>query len=674
MVPVSGPVGPSLGELPFDLSAEEMRGRAERILRHASDGLDQLLGSATTPTVEGFLAPLDRLLVAVRDVADHGGLVFAVHPDEAHRTAGRGISEAAERFFNALRVNDRLYRALERLALPPGDAETRFAVERMRREMRRAGVELEPAARARLLALSNEIDELSNAFQENIARSARSITVAGPAELAGLPEDYRRTHPPGPDGRVRITTKYPDLFPVMAHGDRADVRRRLLAEFMNLAYPENEPVLARLLETRYAFARALGYPNYAAYAIENKMLETPAAVRALIERVATLLRPPAARELERFLARKRRDDPGAVRLENWDSSFLAEGYYDTKVRAEEFGVDSARLREYLPYVAVRDGLFRLCEEMFGLTFRRVDGGALWHPTVEAYDVRHRGEPLGRCYLDLVPRDGKFSHAACFPVRLGFAGQRLPQAALVCNFLHPSTPVDQARMEHPQVVTFFHEFGHLLHALFSGRVHWLYQSMGFLEWDFIEAPSQLFEEWARDPATLARFARNPETGAPIPAAILERLRAAEALGRASRWLRQLGLSAASLDLYDRDPAAIDPSAALRESYGRYALIPLDATYHPADGFGHLAGYSAFYYTYVWSLVIARDLLGPFLEKGTLTDPALAERYAREILAPGGSRPAADLARAYLGRDIGFESFERWIAEGIAATVGGKGASP
>jgi thimet oligopeptidase len=223
------------------------------------------------------------------------------------------------------------------------------------------------------------------------------------------------------------------------------------------------------------------------------------------------------------------------------------------------------------------------------------------------------------------------------------------------------------MQYGDVVVFFHEFGHLLHALLSGHGRWLYNSMSFIEWDFVEAPSQLFEEWARDPATLARFAVNPDTGLAIPPEILAKLAGAESLGRASGWLRQVALSGTSLEFYDRDPTGMDTTSAYIEIFNRYCPVPLTDDYHPQTGWTHLTGYSAFYYTYVWSLVIARDLLRPFLEKGTLTDRAVAQRYASEILAPGSSRPAATLVEAYLGRAFDFTAFEEWIRSAAPPTT-------
>ena len=649
-----------LGGLPFDLGAEELRHRANDRLAHAQSALDELVARTGPRTISSFLDPLNRLLSDVRDVSSHGSLVFAVHTDPATRTAGREVSEEADQFVHAFRLNGDAYAALRSLDLTAEDDETRFAVEKMRREMRRSGVEKDATTRARLLELNREIDRVADEYSENIANLERGIDLDSSAELAGLPTDYRETHRPGPSGKIRVSTRYPDFLPVMAYADSSDVRRRLLFEFMNRAYPENVPVLARLLGLRDEYARRLGYPNYAAFAIEDKMVATPDAVRVFLGRVAGRLTGPAHDHLARLLARKRRDDPSARALEPWEHSFFGMGYLDQRIRREEFGVDLKRLRNYLPYGRVRDGLFALCGTLLGIRFRRVAAEA-WHPTVEVYDATLRGRPLGRVYLDLVPRDGKFTHAACFTIRTGLEGVQLPHAALICNFVDPSTPAERCRLEYGEVVTFFHEFGHLLHTLLSGHGRWLYNSASNLEWDFIEAPSQLFEEWARDPDTLSRFARNPDTNEVVPTDLLRRLTASASFGRPCFWLRQVALADVALDLYSRDPTGRDLAAAARDTYAHYMGPELRPEYHLEASFGHLTGYSAYYYTYAWSVVIARDLLRPFFDRGSLTDRDIAERYAREILAPGSARPASELVRRYLGREFGFEAFETWVAE-------------
>ena len=663
MTASSGARTATLGPLTFTLSAEELRRVGSATLHDATERLARLTERSTVPTVQNFLEPLDDLLLHARTASSHGSLLFSVHPDEAVRQAGREVSEAADRFFNEFRLNRAVYDLLGRIDLASADPVTRHAVEKMRREMRRAGVERPEGERTRIGELTSQVDRTSNEFAGNIQVGERSIEVDGPGALAGLPPDFLGAHPPNAEGRIRLTTKYPDVFPVLSYCDSAEVRRRLLHEFVNVAYPQNLEVLGRLLAERHELAALLGYPDYATYATEDKMLERPAAVAELLARLTRLLTEPTRADLARVLERKRRDHPDADHLNSWDTSFWSDGYYDTKIRQEEYGVDARALRAYLPYPAVRDGLFHLCAELFDLHFTRRPADDLWHPGVEMYDVTRGGTPIGRCYLDLAPRPGKFNHAAQFEVRCGTRRTGLPQAALVCNFLNPSTPPDEARMEYRDVVTFFHEFGHLLHALLSGHGPWLYTTMNFLEWDFVEAPSQLFEEWARDPATLARFARDPDTGRPIPTELLDRLKAAESMGRANRQLRQVTLSAISLDLYRRDPNGLDTSEVFREVWdGRYPL-PMDRSYHPQAAWGHLTGYSACYYTYVWSGVLARDLLTPFRASGSLTDPVTARRYAAEILAPGSSEKAADLVRRFLGREFSYAAYEEWALAGV-----------
>ncbi len=654
MTPARDPAVEELERLTWVLDAPSLRTVGGTCLRACEDRLVALLTRSEPPTVSGFLEPLDRILLEVRDVGNHGDLVFNVHPDPAVRDAGRELSEAAERFYTTFRLNARAYERLAALDLASVDLVTRRTVEKMRQEMRRSGVEQGPESRARLQELADAITFVGNRFTANIANGTRHLEVTDPAELAGLPVDFVAAHPPGPGGRIRLTTQYPDYEPVMAYGDRADLRRRLLVEFANRGFPENLAALSELLGKRYEFARRLGYPDYSALVLEDKMTKRPETVRAFLEHVTEVLRPGTELEMDRLLARKRRDRPEEPRLDLWD-----EGYYRNKIKNEEYGVDARTLRRYLPYGPVRDGLFALCSELFDLAIRPAEAGGLWHASVEAYDVAHQGTPIGRFYLDMVPRDGKFSHAACFGVRTGREGLQGPEAALVCNFVDAGVPKETARMEYRNVVTFFHEFGHLLHAMFSGRMPWTYAHQ--LEMDFVEAPSLLFEEWARDPATLGRFARDPDTGAKIPAEILRRLEASEAFGRASFWMRQVALSAIAFDYYNRDPAGLDTTRLYEERWRAHRGHPYPAGTHPEASWGHLVGYSACYYTYVWSLTIARDLLSPFRAKGSLTDPVLAQRYAREILAAGGRRPAAESVEAFLGRPSNLEAFGAWVRE-------------
>jgi thimet oligopeptidase len=255
-----------------------------------------------------------------------------------------------------------------------------------------------------------------------------------------------------------------------------------------------------------------------------------------------------------------------------------------------------------------------------------------------------------------PRTDKYKHAAMFDLVSGLQGGRLPEACLVCNMPRPAGD-DPGLLEPSDVVTLFHEFGHLLHHLLAGRQRWLAVSGIATEWDFVEVPSQFFEEWARDVRVLQSFARHVRTGAVIPAELVERMRAAQEYGKGVQTRVQMFYAALALELFGSQPPQ-DTGAVVRRLRPRYVPFPHEEGTSFEASFGHLEGYSALYYTYMWSLVLAKDLLGPF--GGDLLDAQVAHRYRRCVLEPGGSKDAAELVADFLGRPYSFEAFERWLA--------------
>jgi thimet oligopeptidase len=278
-----------------------------------------------------------------------------------------------------------------------------------------------------------------------------------------------------------------------------------------------------------------------------------------------------------------------------------------------------------------------------------------------YDVYQSGAKLGRIYLDLHPRENKYKHAAQFTLRAGVTGKQLPEGVLVCNFPDPGSSKGPALMDHDEVVTMFHEFGHLMHHILGGRQRWIYFSGVATEQDFVEAPSQMLEEWAWDPTTLALFAHHVESHATIPAELVKRMRAASEFGKGTQARHQMFYAAMSLRYHEADPAHLDLLATLGELQKRYSMFAYVDGTHLYDSFGHLNGYSAVYYTYMWSLVIAKDLLSEFQRHGLL-DEATAHRYRDAVLVPGGSKDAADLVKDFLGRPYSFDAYQRWLDQG------------
>jgi thimet oligopeptidase len=628
------------------------RCRAElSALRAKLEGV--LLGSRDTA---GTLVPLDDLNWALGRIWNLVGFLRCVHPDVATRAAAEEGEQEIARFANEVALNRDLFEAVGACDVSGLDHVGRRMVSHVLRDFRRAGVDRDAATRERVRALREDLVAIGQDFMRNIQTDVRSILLDGPEDLAGLPQDYIDRHPPGPDGRIRITTEYPDYNPFMAYARSAARRQELYKEFRRRAYPANLQVLDRLLAKRHELAGLLGYPSWAAYISEDKMIQRPAAIAAFIERVSAVAGQRAEEEYDVLLAEKRRRDPGAEEVADWEKA-----YHEELVRTDRFRVDSKEVRAYFTYGRVKAGILSLAEDLFGIRFRPGEAATAWHPDVEVLDVVEDGKPVGRIYLDMHPRPGKFQHAAMFPLVAGVRGKALPEAALVCNFPDPREGNGAALLEHDDVVTFFHEFGHLLHHLFAGNVEWGRFSGTATEWDFVEVPSQLFEEWAWDHEALGRFAVHHRTGETIPRDLVGRMRKARNFGRAL-WVRhQMFYAAVSLRCYAADPAGLDTSWLIADLQNRYSLFRfVDGTYFQAS-FGHLDDYSALYYTYMWSLVIEKDIFEAFLEEGVMSRNTAA-RYRKEILAPGGSGDAADLVRGFLGRDYTFQAFESWLHQG------------
>lgn len=588
--------------------------------------------------------------LALRQATSEVYLLSESHPDAAVREVAEEQVQRLEAL-SAGRLLDRaLFAALSAVDSAEASAgldhdERRLLTEAIR-DFRRGGVDLDDAARERVRELTDRDTELSLEFSRNIRDGRREIRVA-PDALAGLPQDFIDEHRPGEDGLVVLTTDYPDLMPVREYATDRATRTALVAAYNELAWPANDAVLAELLRVRAERAHLLGYGSWADYETETRMIgrgtrSGGAAIADFLGRLDEASGPAADAEYPLLLERLRQDDPEATEVTVADFFYLL-----SALRRERHDVDAQLVRSYFTFDRVLPGLLATTGRLFDVTYVPVDV-ATWHPDVHSYDVVRGGETLGRIHLDLHPREGKYTHAACFGLAPGITGRVLPESSLLCNFA-------RGFMTHDEVVTFFHEFGHLVHDILGGDQRIARFSGVATEWDFVEAPSQLLEEWAWDAEVLASFTAGPD-GEPIPAELVEKMAVADGFGRALEVRRQLGHANVSYHLHVDLPD--DLQAATEHWYTVTSPVAPLRGLHPYAGFGHLTGYGACYYTYQWSLVIARDLLSAF--DGDLLDAAVATRYRREILEPGGSRDAADLVEGFLGRPYGFDAYREWLA--------------
>lgn len=600
----------------------------------------------STPPATLLAAYDDLYNLAVSAAFAEPPLIKDTNPDAAIRAAAENCVEATNKVVTRFQMSRPLYerlQAVERSGLAP---ELRYTVTRQIDNFRRAGVDKDEATRKRIEELQNAITQTGIEFDRNI-NAGHPPVKAKPEELAGLPQDYLERHKPGADGLVEIKMTGAEITPVMQYADSAPLRKRVQTAWLSRAHPANEAVLKRLFAQRAELASLLGYPNYAAYDLANRMARDPVRTQAFIDQISAAARPVGEAEAARLLARLRRDDPALARLGSPDTSYAMR-----LVRKETFDVDPAVVRTYFSFDKVRAGIFSLTEDLFGVQIRPW-ATDVWSPEVKAYELVEKGEVIGRFYLDMHPRDNKYTHAAMFPIRTGIKGRVLPAAALLTNF-------PEGLMEHGQVETFLHEFGHLLHWLFAGQRGFAMQNFGEIENDVIEAPSTLLEEWVWDADTLAKFATDAQ-GRPIPRVLVGKMVAGRNFGRAFGTMSQLGLASVALDYYSSDMAGADLTRRFNETYGRYALAPYPEGSHMQASFGHLSGYGASYYTYQWSEALAADLLSRFRKAG-LRDTATARAYRELILAPGGSASMNDLARKFLGRDWSVDAYRKELEAG------------
>jgi len=623
-------------------------------LDRAQAAIDRMLAVKGPRTVENTLRPYDDALIELDAVGSQASLIENVHPEEALRTTAEKTSQKASAFSTALSLNREVYDALAAIDLSGADPVTKYYVEKELRDFRLAGVDRDEATRAKVRALREELVEIGQAFTRHIRDDDRTVSLKGAEELDGLPQDYIDRHKPDENGEIRLTMDYPDAIPVFQYAKSDDLRRRMHLAYSNRAYPANMDVLQRMMAKRYELATTLGHESWAQYITADKMVGSDVRAAEFIDEVVNASAARAESEYRVLLARLQEDDPSASVVQAWQS-----GYYSEQVRKSSYDFDSQQVRPYFPYARVKEGVLGLMSRLFGVEFERVEDAPVWHESVECFEMFEGGKLIGRFYLDMHPRDGKYNHAAQFDVRTGIAGRQIPEAALVCNF-PGGEPGDPGLMQHGDVTTFLHEFGHLIHTLFAGHQPWCGIGGIRTEWDFVEAPSQMLEEWAWDPAVLATFAKHHETGEPIPAELVRQMKRASEFGKGLRVRRQMVYAQISLSFYRSDPATIDTDAMVREISARYQPYPHVEDTHMQCAFGHLGGYSAIYYTYMWSLVIAKDMFAQF-DRTNLLKPGVAVRYRDRILAAAGTRPAAAMVEDFLGRPFNSEAWQAWLNE-------------
>jgi thimet oligopeptidase len=640
-----------------------------RLAAHEA-ALAALLAVQGLRTPENSLRLYDEALEQLSLAGAQTGVLNSVAADRAVRDQAQKEAQRVAMAGSALSLNRKVYEALAAIDLDGGSPATRHFVQRTLLSYRLAGVDKDQATRDRLQALHDEATRLSLEFSRNIQEGSKTVH-ATRAELDGLPEDYLSRNQPDSEGRITLTTDQPDMQPVMTFATSAALRERMFLAYNTRAYPANRQILFDLLATRQKIATILGFRSWADLATVDQMMGSAANVRTFLNKLNEASMDGARREHEQILDFARRRQPG---LESIDMT--SRSYWYEQFRRSVFEFDSQSVRPYFPYAQVEAGVLETAARLFKVEFRPSSSSA-WHSDVSVFEVFDGGKRVGRFYLDMHPRDGKDKWFSAAPIVTGVRGRALPEAALICNFpggpsqrQAPATaPIagnsdgegeDPGLLQYSDVVTYFHEFGHLMHAILGGHTEWAGLSGFATEGDFIEVPSQMLEEFFRDEKILQAFAKHYQTGETLPSEIIRTMKLAGAFGRAD-WVRsQLYYTTLSLDFHDQDPANIDFDAATKRLFeGLQPWTWLDGNRMYAS-FGHLTGYSSNYYTYAFDKVIALDFFAQF-DPNDLLGCDAGERYRKTVLEQGGSKPGRQIVRDFLGRDEEFSAFSKWLNE-------------
>jgi thimet oligopeptidase len=609
---------------------------------------------------------LDDLGFQLMLVDNRLGLIQQTSTNAAVRDAATGTIKELEAWMVGLDYREDVYAAVKAFAdtRPKLEGENAKLLLETMRDYRRAGLELPKAERDEVERMRKELSALSTDFQNNVTKAKKAVKFTR-AELEGVPDDFLQQIKTTNDEYIVMANVTWHYLALMDNAKREETRKRFLIEHDNLAREVNIPLLEKILPLRDDIAKKLGYRNWADYATEIKMVKNSRAAIDFEEKLKTGLQPKFDAELEEFRKLKVQETGDTnAQIGIWDWR-----YFSNQLKKQRYDVDAEQLRVYFPYQRVLDGMFAIYQRIFGLKFEPVEPPYKWIGDLQLYAVSdaQTGEPLGLFYLDMFPREGKYNHFAQFGI---IEGKLLPDGkyqrpvcALICNFPAP-TKDHPSLMSHMDVETIFHEFGHAMHTILT-RAKYARFSGTSVPGDFVEAPSQMLENWIWDKQVLDSFAadyRDPSKK--IPAEILAKLKEAKLATEGTRYRRQLAFGLMDLALHTRihDTNATETLPLSNEKLGDVFLPMVPDTAFVAY-FNHIIGYGAGYYGYAWADAISADMATVF-EKSPdgYFDKQAGMRLRKEIYEPGDSRDVNVSIEKFLGRPRSLEPFLKKIGIG------------
>ncbi len=674
-------------DIPFDrIRGEHVEPAAKALIADAKARLDAVANHEGPRTFENTMTALERVTEQLDFVIGVVGHLESVATTPELRAAYSAVQPAVSEFFSSIALSEGVWNALKAYAATDEakalTGTRRRLVDKTVADFKRSGADLDPAGKKRLAEIDVELAQITLRYGQNVLDSTNAfeLVITERERLRGLPEGAvaaakASAETKGIEG-YRFTMQAPSYLPVMTYLDDRAVRERMYRAYATRATEEpwdNRPLVRRILELRREKARLLGFETFADLVLEDRMAKSGHAARRFVKTLHEKAQGFFDREnadLQAF--RKELEGPDASALEPWDV-----GYYAEKLRRARYDFDEESLRPYFAADKALDGVFAIASRLYGVRIEPSADAPVWHPSVTAHRiVEPSGHQSSVFYVDLWPRESKRDGAWMQGLVTGVWSDELPSAHLevLAGNLTPPLGERPALLNHREVETLFHEFGHLMHHG-SSRVEVRTLAGTNVAWDFVELPSQIMENWCWEKEALDLFARHHETGEPIPAALLEKMRSARTFRAASAMMRQLGFAEVDLALHmDWDPTRDgDPTAYGRDILERYSAVPLPAEHAMIASFSHLfsspVGYAAGYYSYKWAEVLDADAFSRFKREG-LFSREIGEAFRSDILARGDSEDPMVLYRRFMGREPTLEALlerDGLVASGTAVSV-------
>ena len=589
------------------------------------------------------LAKWDQIFAEFEDFTGPINLYSNVDPDATLRKAAEDCEVKLSQFQTEVFQDAKLYQQIKKLKAD-NDIDTKYRQDILD-GFEDIGVQLSADKQARLKVIMDDLTKIQQEYARNVRDNPEKIEFTA-AELKGLPDSYIADLKKNEKGNFLLGFGYPEYKPFMELADNDDARKRYQIAYTRRGTEKNLVLLKQAMDLRLELAQLFGQKSYADWALKNRMAKTPEAVNKFLNEVHSTVAPlekKEVQELREFKAKTLKLPVDQVEINRW-----SEGYWSEKLRKEKYQVDQEKLRDYFPTQASQDWIFAISSNLYGIEFKPAKVET-WQDEVEYYDVTDKttGQLLGGLYMDKFPREGKYGHAAVWGVRGGSTlTDRKPISALVTNF-------NRKGLNSDELETFVHEFGHALHGILS-NTRYASQSGTSVERDFVEAPSQMYEEWARRKESLSTLADYCKPDCPrIDDALIAKLKAVNNYGRGLHYARQTLYAQFDMALHTADAQKTQPMDVWKNLESATALGYVPTTEFPGQ-FGHImGGYQVGYYGYMWSEVMALDMLSAFGDN--LNNPEVGARYRKTILSQGGQKKAAQLVVDFLGREPDSKAF-------------------